>query len=108
MNRPTDLTPAEVGTLIDEQVDLRDISATIIDLAVRGYLKIEELEIGLVVLLGQRLPVHQAQGPGRAQGLRAASCTTRSSAAATRFALSDLQEKFFPVLAGSRMTSMGA
>ena len=29
---------------IDEQVDLRDISATIIDLAVRGYLKIEEVE----------------------------------------------------------------
>ena len=40
---PDGLTPAEVGTLVDEQVDLRDISATIIDLAVRGYLKIEEV-----------------------------------------------------------------
>ena len=40
---PDGLTPAEVGTLVDERVDLRDISATIIDLAVRGYLKIEEI-----------------------------------------------------------------
>ncbi|MBI5126924.1 DUF2207 domain-containing protein [Candidatus Roizmanbacteria bacterium] len=36
------LTPGEVGTLGDETVDLKDISATIIDLARRGYLKIEE------------------------------------------------------------------
>ena len=40
---PDGLGPAEVGTLVDERVDLRDISAVIIDLAVRGYLKIEEV-----------------------------------------------------------------
>ncbi len=40
---PDGLSPAEVGTLIDEKVDLRDISATIIDLAARGYLQIEEV-----------------------------------------------------------------
>lgn len=40
---PDKLSPAEVGTLIDERVDLRDISAVIIDMAVRGYLKIEEV-----------------------------------------------------------------
>ncbi|MBI2842425.1 MAG: DUF2207 domain-containing protein [Armatimonadetes bacterium] len=37
---PDDLRPAELGTLIDERVDMRDISATIIDLAVRGYIDI--------------------------------------------------------------------
>ena len=36
------LTPGEVGTLGDETVDLKDISATIVDLARRGYIKIEE------------------------------------------------------------------
>ena len=41
---PNGLGPAEVGTLIDERVDLHDISAVIIDLAVRGYLKIEEVQ----------------------------------------------------------------
>lgn len=40
---PQDLTPAEVGTLLDNSPDLRDISATLVDLAVRGYLRIEEL-----------------------------------------------------------------
>ena len=36
------LTPAETGALIDETVDLRDIYASIVDLARRGYLKIIE------------------------------------------------------------------
>ncbi len=36
------LTPAEVGTLIDETAYRREISAMIVDLARRGYLKIEE------------------------------------------------------------------
>ena len=39
---PKGLTPAEVGTLIDDSTDPRDITSTIVDLAVRGYLKIEE------------------------------------------------------------------
>jgi hypothetical protein len=37
---PDNLSPIEIGTLIDERVDMRDISATIIDLAVRGYIGI--------------------------------------------------------------------
>jgi hypothetical protein len=39
---PDRLTPAEAGTLIDNSADMRDITATIVDLAVKGYLKIEE------------------------------------------------------------------
>ncbi|MHC4448228.1 MAG: DUF2207 domain-containing protein, partial [Planctomycetota bacterium] len=38
---PAGLTPVEVGTIIDEQVNRGDVTATIIDLAVRGFLKIE-------------------------------------------------------------------
>ena len=41
---PDDLTPVELGTLVDEKADLKDISSAIIDLAVRGYLKIREIE----------------------------------------------------------------
>lgn len=37
---PKGLSPAEVGTVIDYNVGTRDISATIIDLAIRKYLKI--------------------------------------------------------------------
>lgn len=39
---PDNLTPGEVGTLIDNSVDMRDITASIVDLAVRGFLVIEE------------------------------------------------------------------
>ena len=41
---PKGMTPAEVGTLTDDTVHPRDITSTLIDLAVRGYLKIEETE----------------------------------------------------------------
>jgi len=41
---PLGLTPAEAGTLLDESVDMRDITATLVDLAVGGRLKIEETE----------------------------------------------------------------
>jgi uncharacterized membrane protein YgcG len=41
---PGDLSPAEAGTLIDHSVDMRDVTATIVDLAVRGFLKIEEVQ----------------------------------------------------------------
>jgi len=39
-NKP--LTPAEVGTLVDERLDPRDITSTIVGLAVKGYIQIEE------------------------------------------------------------------
>ncbi len=39
---PPGLTPAEAGTLLDNSADMRDITATLVDLAVRGKLRIEE------------------------------------------------------------------
>ncbi len=41
---PDDLRPGQMGVLLDERADTKDASATIIDLAVRGYLTIEETE----------------------------------------------------------------
>lgn len=38
---PENLRPGEVGTLVDEEAHTLDVIATIIDLAVRGYLRIE-------------------------------------------------------------------
>jgi uncharacterized membrane protein YgcG len=39
---PPGICPAEAGTLIDDTIHPRDITCTIIDLAVRRYIKIEE------------------------------------------------------------------
>jgi len=39
---PNGLTPGEAGTLVDDAADMRDITASIVNLAVHGFLEIEE------------------------------------------------------------------
>ncbi|MGE3275943.1 MAG: DUF2207 domain-containing protein [Vicinamibacterales bacterium] len=40
---PDGIRPGQMGLLVDERADTLDVTATIIDMAVRGYLKITEL-----------------------------------------------------------------
>jgi len=51
---PSDLTPAEAGTLYDEKADMIDLTSTVIDLAVRGYLRIEEIETTKFLFLSDK------------------------------------------------------
>jgi len=46
---PSGISPAEAGTLLDDSIHPRDITSTIVDLAVRGYLKIEETAEKVVI-----------------------------------------------------------
>jgi hypothetical protein len=39
---PEDLSPAEVGTLVDHKAEMHDITSILVDLAVRGYIHIEK------------------------------------------------------------------
>jgi uncharacterized membrane protein YgcG len=39
---PQNMRPAELGLILDESADTKDVTATIVDLAVRGYLTITE------------------------------------------------------------------
>ncbi len=41
---PEGMTPAEVGLVVDERADNKDISAEIINLAVQGYIRINRIE----------------------------------------------------------------
>ncbi len=41
---PEDVPPGVAGTLLDEMADMEDVLATLVDLARRGYLRIEEIE----------------------------------------------------------------
>jgi len=41
---PEGMSPAESGTLVDNEAAMRDITATIVDLAVRGFLTIEQTD----------------------------------------------------------------
>jgi uncharacterized membrane protein YgcG len=40
---PEEIRPGQVGVLVDEETNPVDITATMVDLAVRGYLRIEEI-----------------------------------------------------------------
>ncbi len=50
---PDNLKPAEVGYIADFKADKKDITATIIDLAVRGYIKIIESKKDRLILKDQ-------------------------------------------------------
>jgi len=43
------LSPAEVGTITDEKMDPRDITASIVNLAVKGFIQIEEQEEKILI-----------------------------------------------------------
>src|SRR5229473_3568766 len=46
---PAGMSPAEAGTLIEDTIHPRDITSTLVDLAVRGYVRIEEtVDRGLI------------------------------------------------------------
>ncbi|MBZ5660095.1 MAG: DUF2207 domain-containing protein [Acidobacteriia bacterium] len=69
---PDGLTPGEAGTLVDDNVAMRDITATIVDLAVRGYLVIEEKEksqmMGLIS--SKDYVFHMKKSPAEWAGLK--------------------------------------
>ena len=57
------MTPAEVGTLIDDSTDPRDITCTIVDLAVRGYLRIEETPPSGLIFKTKNYAFHKTDKP---------------------------------------------
>ncbi len=61
---PDSLRPGEVGTLIDESVGMIDITSTIIDLAVRGYLTIEETEKPQLFSVKHLYSLHKVSNAG--------------------------------------------
>jgi len=61
---PKGMTPAEVGTLIDDSVHPRDITSTLIDLAVKGYIKIEETDSKVLLFTHRDYTFHSLKEPG--------------------------------------------
>jgi uncharacterized membrane protein YgcG len=94
---PDALSPAEVGTLVDEKVDLRDISATFIDLAVRGFLRIDEIKPDSWFSSGSDYRFTKLKP---AQGLKSFEQRLYNQLFkdGDSVTLGDLKEKFYPVL----------
>ncbi|MBE0603582.1 MAG: DUF2207 domain-containing protein, partial [Deltaproteobacteria bacterium] len=58
------LLPAEAGALIDEALDPKDITASVVDLAVKGYLKIEERKTEGLVFDKTDYALRKGKDPG--------------------------------------------
>ena len=102
---PAGMTPAEAGTLIDNSADMRDITATVVDLAVRGYLKIEEVtEAKMFGLLKDHdFAFHRAKPPSEWSSLKPHESQVLGGlfeAGATTVRLSDLENEFYRHLPG--------
>jgi uncharacterized membrane protein YgcG len=68
---PEDLKPSEVGALVDGRVDQHDVSALLVDLAVRDYLRIEETEdVTAWVFRSRSYTFHRVKEPGEWRALQ--------------------------------------
>ena len=67
---PPGISPAEAGALIDDSIHPRDITSTIVDLAVRGYVKIEEtVDTNLLIFHSKDYVFHLVKPQTEWQGL---------------------------------------
>ena len=110
---PENMTPAEAGTLLDNSADMRDITSTLVDLAVRGYLKIEEREEAKLFGLfkDKEFAFHQLKGPGEWTGLKPHEIATLSgifSGGGKVVLMSDLENEFYRSLPGIKEGIFGA
>jgi hypothetical protein len=103
---PEGMSPAEAGTLVDENAAMRDITATIVDLAVRGYLVIEEKEkSGMMGLMHSKeyvfhLKKNANEWTGLKQHERVLLAGIFSYGGETDVELSSLQNHFYKNLPG--------
>jgi uncharacterized membrane protein YgcG len=95
---PPGLTPAEVGTIFDERADLDDVTSTILDLAIRGWLRIEEVKSETLLFFSRsdfrivRLP----DPPGQTlKAHEAALLAGLFASGGTSVLVSALREKFY-------------
>ncbi len=100
---PPGLTPGEAGTLLDNSADLRDVTATLVDLGVRGYLRFEERDDRkLFGLIGKREYVlHRLEPPSDAAALAPHEREVFDGVFSGRggsVELSDLQDEFYTEL----------
>jgi uncharacterized membrane protein len=103
---PAQMTPAELGTLIDGTPDMRDITASIVDLAVRGYLHIAETEnerfFGLFASKDYAFTLKKERGEWNALKEHERDLLDALFEGSATVRLSDLKNKFYKHLPGLR------
>jgi uncharacterized membrane protein len=105
---PDQLTPGECGTLVDNEAAMPDITATLVDLAVKGYLTIEQIDESHLLGLShskdyifhlKKPPQEWASARSHEQEMLSA---VFDDGANTDVKLSDLQNHFYTHLPGIR------
>ena len=101
---PDQMTPAELGTLIDGKPDMRDITATIVDLAVRGFVHITETEtehlFGLYSSKDYTFELKKQSGEWGGLKSHERDMLEAMFGAKASVSLSDLKNKFYKHLPG--------
>jgi uncharacterized membrane protein len=105
---PDKLTPGECGTLVDNEAAMRDITATLVDLAVKGYLTIEQRDESHLLGLShsKEYIFHLKKSPAEWGAARAHEqqmlAALFGNGATTDVKLSDLQNHFYKQIPGIR------
>lgn len=108
---PKGLSPAEVGTLIDESCDMADIVSTLVDLAARGHLKIKAFESEKLLFMSRRDYVFTKVTPPPADPLAPHEALFMAGVFSTdedKTFLSELKGKFYASLPGIRSSIYSA
>lgn len=90
---PRDMHPGAAGVLIDDCIDIRDISAMLVGLAVKGHLTIQETDEGDYLFLKQR-----ATGNGLSPAELAVFDSLFDSPEIEECTLTSLEQKFYKSL----------
>jgi uncharacterized membrane protein YgcG len=108
---PAGLSPGEAGALVDDQAGIRDITATLVDLAVRGFIVIEEKEVSHLMGLyaNTEYVFHLNKKPAEWSGAKSHELLLLHGIFGApvlgmleKVALSELQNRFYKNLPGIR------
>jgi len=109
---PSGMTPAEAGTLITDNIEARDITCTVIDLAVKGYIKIIETENKVLLFTHKDYILRLMKPRSEWQGLAAHEEEILNNlfpeVTAEETTLSDLKNRFYIALPSIREEILGA
>ncbi len=108
---PEGLRPAEAGTLVDDSVNSRDITAVLVDLAVRGYLKIVEVAHKGLLLTSKDYEFHLLKDRNSWTDLNEyerAMLNQVYAGGGTMTRLSELRNHFYTVLPTMKSEIVGA
>jgi len=109
---PKGLSPAEAGTLLTDNIEARDITSTLIDLAVRGYLKIVEHDDKVLFIHHRDYTLRLMKPRTEWQGLEPHEEQVLNNifpeVTAQETSLSSLKDRFYLVLPSIRQQIMEA